>query len=270
MESLLFDAFIPAAYRHDPGGRWKAQDAEKWLVFLARHLERTIGSPDLAWWQLRRAAVGVVAGVLAGLAAVAGVVVGAVLVAAAATWTGVVSGVLVGVGLGLVVRITAAGSGWGGGGGGTPAHGMRISVPRAVGWILVGVVVGAGAAAGGAAVVLAGSGAVAGVVVGDAAVVGVVFGAGLGVLAGMEGVPGDPADSTGPRIVLARDRGAALLLMLAGGVVVGVVVGVVSGSCSASGSRPESRPGSRPGSRAAFRSASAKRRGRHTCSLWSG
>ena len=90
VESLLFDAFIPAAYRHDPGGRWKAQDAEKWLVFLARHLERRIGSPDLAWWQLRRAAVGVVAGVLAGLAAVAGVVVGAVLVAAAAIWTGVV------------------------------------------------------------------------------------------------------------------------------------------------------------------------------------
>ena len=52
VESLLFDAFIPAAYRHDPAGRWKAQDAEKWLVFLARHLERRIGSPDLAWWQL--------------------------------------------------------------------------------------------------------------------------------------------------------------------------------------------------------------------------
>ena len=56
VESLLFDAFIPAAYRHDPAGRWKAQDAERWLVFLARHLERTIGSPDLAWWQLRHAA----------------------------------------------------------------------------------------------------------------------------------------------------------------------------------------------------------------------
>ncbi len=51
VESLLFDAFIPAAYRHDPAGRWKAQDAERWLVFLARHLEQTIGSADLAWWQ---------------------------------------------------------------------------------------------------------------------------------------------------------------------------------------------------------------------------
>jgi hypothetical protein len=52
VESLLFDAFSPAAYRHDPGGRWKAQDAKRWLVFLAGHLEHTIGRPDLAWWQL--------------------------------------------------------------------------------------------------------------------------------------------------------------------------------------------------------------------------
>ena len=33
VEYLLFDAFIPAAYRHVSGGRWKAQDAERWLVF---------------------------------------------------------------------------------------------------------------------------------------------------------------------------------------------------------------------------------------------
>ena len=45
-------------------------------MFLARHLERTIGGPDLAWWQLRLAlpsfklaivvVVGVVTGILAG------------------------------------------------------------------------------------------------------------------------------------------------------------------------------------------------------------
>jgi NACHT domain len=50
--SLLLDAFIPAAYRRSLTGRWEAQDAEKWLVFLARHLEDTIAAPDLAWWQL--------------------------------------------------------------------------------------------------------------------------------------------------------------------------------------------------------------------------
>ena len=69
VESQLFDAFIPAAYRHDPDGRWKPQNAERWLVFLARHLEYKICGPDLAWWQLRMAlpVVGVPVGVLVGL-----------------------------------------------------------------------------------------------------------------------------------------------------------------------------------------------------------
>ena len=51
-ESLLYDAFIPAAYRDHITGRWTARQAEPWLVLLARHLEQTIGNPDLAWWQL--------------------------------------------------------------------------------------------------------------------------------------------------------------------------------------------------------------------------
>ena len=52
VESLLFDAFIPAAYRDQRPGRWRMQDVERWLAFLARHLEQVIGSPDLAWWEL--------------------------------------------------------------------------------------------------------------------------------------------------------------------------------------------------------------------------
>jgi hypothetical protein len=55
VERHLFDGFIPAAYRPGPIDRWTAQQAEKLLVFLARHLEHTIDSPDLAWWQLGRA-----------------------------------------------------------------------------------------------------------------------------------------------------------------------------------------------------------------------
>jgi hypothetical protein len=55
VEFLLFDAFIPATYRRDPVGRWKAQDAQKWLIFLARHLEYKIAGQDLAWWQIARA-----------------------------------------------------------------------------------------------------------------------------------------------------------------------------------------------------------------------
>jgi hypothetical protein len=54
VESLLFDAFISAAYRPPTGGRW-TKHAGTWLTFLARHLECTIDSPDLAWWELKKA-----------------------------------------------------------------------------------------------------------------------------------------------------------------------------------------------------------------------
>jgi hypothetical protein len=61
VEAHLFDAFIPAAYRHSAQGRWTtgrghwtAGQAERWMAFLARHLEQTIGTPDLAWWQLEK------------------------------------------------------------------------------------------------------------------------------------------------------------------------------------------------------------------------
>ena len=69
VESLLFDAFIPAAYRDYQPGRLGVQDAERWLVFLARHLEHTIGTADLAWWQLQDAVPRKNPGAVAGLAA---------------------------------------------------------------------------------------------------------------------------------------------------------------------------------------------------------
>jgi hypothetical protein len=56
VETHLFDAFIPAAYRSHTKERWTAKQAETWLMFLARHLEQTVGSLDLAWWQIRQAA----------------------------------------------------------------------------------------------------------------------------------------------------------------------------------------------------------------------
>ena len=52
VEAHLFDGFVPASYRPPTRGRWTVTQAEKWLVFLARHLEQTVGGPDLAWWQL--------------------------------------------------------------------------------------------------------------------------------------------------------------------------------------------------------------------------
>lgn len=65
----LFDAFIPAAYRSSAEGRWTAGQAERWLAFLARHLEQTIGTPDLAWWQLEKAVSRTALILVAGLAA---------------------------------------------------------------------------------------------------------------------------------------------------------------------------------------------------------
>jgi tetratricopeptide (TPR) repeat protein len=55
VEAHLFDAFIRASYR-SARGRWRAAQAEQWLVFLARYLEYVADSPDLAWWELWRAA----------------------------------------------------------------------------------------------------------------------------------------------------------------------------------------------------------------------
>jgi hypothetical protein len=54
VESSLFDAFIPAAYRTRPGSRWTLQQAERCLMFLAAFLDSAVGGTDIAWWQLRQ------------------------------------------------------------------------------------------------------------------------------------------------------------------------------------------------------------------------
>jgi hypothetical protein len=54
----LLDAFIPAVYRqlgdwHERRRvRWPSPKAERWLTFLARHIERTNSGDDFAWWEL--------------------------------------------------------------------------------------------------------------------------------------------------------------------------------------------------------------------------
>ena len=61
IEAHLLDGFIPAVFagpvpigphRRRPSPR--AQDAERWLSFLARHLDR-LGTRDLEWWRLQNA-----------------------------------------------------------------------------------------------------------------------------------------------------------------------------------------------------------------------
>ena len=210
VESLLFDAFIPAAYQHDPGGHWKAQDAEKWLVFLARHLERKIASPDLAWWQLPRATPRTAARLRVGvvIAVVVAVPFGVAFGVAAG-----VAGLVAGVVAGLVAGLVAGAAGWSSAR--APARGVRISGR--------GVVAGAGAWAviGGGVIVAEGG-------VGLGVVAAVVLGVAFGVAAGFKGVPGDVAEATSPQNVLARDRHAAFLLMLAG-MLGGGVAGMLAG-----------------------------------------
>ncbi|MFF3639060.1 NACHT domain-containing protein [Streptomyces sp. NPDC002250] len=79
IEEHLFTAFIPAAYRFHPHrpARWTVQEAQRFLTFLARHLEHTLdGTPSFAWWELPRAfpfgqhlAIGLAAALLGGLPA---------------------------------------------------------------------------------------------------------------------------------------------------------------------------------------------------------
>ncbi|MFF2518885.1 NACHT domain-containing protein [Streptomyces sp. NPDC058086] len=55
IDTHLFAAFIPAAYRPHPHHPtpWTAQKAHRTLTFLARHLQHTLnGTPNFAWWQL--------------------------------------------------------------------------------------------------------------------------------------------------------------------------------------------------------------------------
>ncbi|MGW7545940.1 NACHT domain-containing protein [Streptomyces sp. NPDC054770] len=80
IDTYLFTAFIPAAYRPHPDQPtpWNAQQAQRTLTLLAHHLQHTLhGTPNLAWWQLTRALpkrrrvlmIGLVAGLMSGLSA---------------------------------------------------------------------------------------------------------------------------------------------------------------------------------------------------------
>ncbi|MFE5952569.1 NACHT domain-containing protein, partial [Streptomyces massasporeus] len=58
IDTHLFAAFIPAAYRPHPHHpiHWTAQQAQRTLSFLAGHVQHTLdGTPNLAWWQLPKA-----------------------------------------------------------------------------------------------------------------------------------------------------------------------------------------------------------------------
>ncbi|MFE9492506.1 NACHT domain-containing protein [Streptomyces sp. NPDC006641] len=55
VEKHLLDRLVPAVYTRDLPGEdtqeWNAKEAQRWLTFLARHLNK-FDTTDLAWWQL--------------------------------------------------------------------------------------------------------------------------------------------------------------------------------------------------------------------------
>ena len=50
----LLRGFIPAVYQSGMTSRWNIVDSERWLKFLAGHLETRIGMPDLFLWDLAK------------------------------------------------------------------------------------------------------------------------------------------------------------------------------------------------------------------------
>jgi NACHT domain len=190
VESLLFDAFIPAAYRDNITGRCKAQDHEKWLVFLARHLERTIVGPDLAWWELRLA----VPDLATGFGFVAGVIVG------------LIGGILGGVSFGIAIGLIGGGAAWLGlRKPRKPSRGIHWQPPSRD-WPSLGIPAMGGAVIG----VLAGvrAGAAVGAI---SAVGGYAVGVSWMWLLEQQGAPLDLSSAASPPAALARDRKAALV-----------------------------------------------------------
>ncbi|WP_170323798.1 NACHT and WD40 repeat domain-containing protein [Cryptosporangium phraense] len=54
IEQHLLGAFVTAAYRRSPRGRYQAEQARRWLSFLARSLHRR-GVRELEWWRIAEA-----------------------------------------------------------------------------------------------------------------------------------------------------------------------------------------------------------------------
>ena len=218
VESLLFDAFIPAAYRHDPTNRWKALDAEKWLAFLARYLDDTIASPNLAWWQLPLAVPGVARrfGLMGGL--MAGVVAGVVAGMGYGVAYGMAYGAVVGAVIGVMIGVSAV-----------PGVRRSPGPSRGIHWRptsldipVLAFFAGFGALIG----VLAGfrAGAWAGAI---AAVVCTAVGVAWIWLDERRSVPLDVSSAASPRVALARDRKAGIVIALVTGIGTGALLAVL-------------------------------------------
>lgn len=94
VEEWLLSGFVPAVYsqplteRSDARRRsWRIGDVQRWLGFLATHLDR-MHTQDIAWWQLFRAVPQAMLGLATGLVAALPVFLAGVLGGLMATWHG--------------------------------------------------------------------------------------------------------------------------------------------------------------------------------------
>lgn len=215
IESHLFDAFIPAAYR--PGAEhhcpWPADKAERWLAYLARHLTENVGgTTDIAWWQLRYAAPRAVSGLVAGL--ISGVAIGI------AAWLGPRLGI--GIGVGLIIGLA-----------------VGIAVRARVG--LHGTILG-GVASGATGGLLGGF--AGGLFIGNGSTAGLVGGAALGIGVGpVSGRVGAFVGCLAGGLALGASAGRAT--GLAAGVLDGLGAALAAGLCAEFAGRREPARGLR-------------------------
>lgn len=195
VETHLFSAFIPAAYRPHSRYpcRWTPQQAEKALRFLAHHLQHNLrGTPNFAWWELHRAvktstpqlvawALGLMAGIGFGALAATQTVndggTGWIGNAVAAFAGGIVLGFCLALPMWLAFETE----------GRQPA--ARIGWVWKWPWIAVSL-----------------SLAVLTAVIGGSAYTVVGVGLGVGIASGLVAGPADPALAIGPHILWRRDR----------------------------------------------------------------
>ncbi|MEV4339080.1 hypothetical protein [Streptomyces sp. NPDC049590] len=219
IDTHLFTAFIPAAYRPHPEDPtpWSAQQAQHALTFLARHLQHTLrGTPNLAWWQLPEAlskhrrvlTIGLISGLMSGLSActalgLLSLVPGEITFGSVFTFV-----VLAGLGYGFTCAVAATWVGWLSRTEQPSSH-IRWSW-RGGSWVTFGLVPGLvfGAALG---IPNSGYGLRNGVVVGLS--VGLPF----LLLGGLRSVHPDLTRAVRPGAILAQDRRTYLVITVTGG-----------------------------------------------------
>ncbi|WP_405533704.1 NACHT domain-containing protein (plasmid) [Streptomyces avidinii] len=209
IETHLFAAFVPAAYRphsHHPT-RWTTEQAQSTLTFLARHLQHNLdGTPNLAWWQLRKAlprygrgltvlAVGLMCGLPVGL------MLGLRLEFATGAGFGLMMGLLY---TGMAGFITSSVSD-------SPSSGIGWSW-RGKAWLTFGLPIG---------LIF---GLLFGLMLGTAwglrfgLTVGFIGGLAFGLMGGIRSVTPDLDKTVGPAVLLARDRCTFWGMTLLGGI----------------------------------------------------